>query len=107
MKRILLASILSVSAIALTLNSCKKTEPDTETQSAVDNSVCEGEFTSRMSVVHGFAIKENGVKSMLDARSGSCPAIYITPLDTANGFPVTMTLDYGTTGCHRNCLFAG
>ena len=99
MKRILLVSILSVSAIALTFNSCKKTEPDTETQSAVDNSVCEGEFTSRMPVVHGFAIKENGVKQMLDSRAGTCPSIYINPLDTLNGFPVTMVLDYGTTGC--------
>lgn len=98
MKRILFASILSVSAIALTLNSCKKTEPDTETQSAVDNSICEGEFTSRMPVVNGFAIKENGVKSMMDARTGSCPSVYINPLDTLNGFPVTMVLDYGT-GC--------
>ena len=97
MKRILFASILSVSAIALTLNSCKKTTPDTETQSAVDNSVCEGEFTSRMPVVHGFAIKENGVKSMLDARSGSCPNVIVNPLDTVS-FPVTMELDYGT-GC--------
>ena len=98
MKRILLASILSVSAIALTLNSCKKTEPDTETQSAVDNSICEGEFTSRMPVIHGFAIKENGVKSMLDERTGSCPSININPADTLDGFPVTMMLDYGT-GC--------
>ncbi len=47
MKRILLFSIISVGAIALTLNSCKKEDPDTETQSAVDNSVCEGEFNSR------------------------------------------------------------
>jgi hypothetical protein len=99
MKRILFASILSVSAIALTLNSCKKTEPDTETQSAVDNSICEGEFTSRMPVIHGFAIKENGVKAMMDARAGSCPSILINPADTLDGFPVTMTLDYGTSGC--------
>lgn len=94
MKRILFSSILFVGAALLTLNSCKKEEPDTETQSAVDNSVCEGEFTSRMGVINGFAIKEQGVKSMM---SGS-PTIIINPADTLDGWPITMTLDYGTVG---------
>lgn len=95
MKRILFSSLLFVSAVAaLTLNSCKKEDPDTETQSAVDNSVCEGEFTGRMGIINGFAIKEQGVKSMM---SGS-PTVYVDPADTLNGFPVTMLIDYGTTG---------
>lgn len=92
MKRILYSAILLVSAAALTLNSCKKEEPDTETQSAIDNSVCEGEFTGRMGVINSIAIKEQGVKSVL---SGS-PMIIINPADTLDGFPITMTLDYGT-----------
>ncbi|HEY0031447.1 MAG TPA: hypothetical protein VGC65_11855 [Bacteroidia bacterium] len=93
MKRILYSSLLFVSAVtALTLNSCKKEEPDTETQSAIDNSVCEGEFTTRLGIINGFAIKEQGVKSMM---SGS-PTITIDPADTLNGFPITMILDYGT-----------
>lgn len=95
MKRILFSSLLFVSAtLALTLNSCKKEEPDTETQSAVDNSVCEGEFTSRMGVINGFAIKEQGVKSVMS----SSPTIIISPADTMDGFPITMILDYGTIG---------
>lgn len=98
MKRILLFSILSVGAIALTFNSCKKEEPDTETQSAVDNSVCEGEFTSRMHIINSIAIKENGVKSLMEYGRTSCPAIIINPADTLDGFPVTLTLDYGS-GC--------
>ncbi len=95
MKRILFSSLLFVSAVlALTLNSCKKTAPDTETQSAVDNSVCEGEFTGRMGIINGYAIKEQGVKSMMAAS----PTVYIDPADTLNGFPVTMLIDYGTVG---------
>lgn len=95
MKRILFSSLLFVSAVAaLTLNSCKKEEPDTETQSAQDNSVCEGEFTGRMGIINGYAIKEQGVKSMM---SGS-PTVYVNPADTLDGFPVTMLIDYGTVG---------
>ncbi|MCX6296309.1 MAG: hypothetical protein NTX97_09610 [Bacteroidetes bacterium] len=95
MKRILFSSLLLVSAVAaITLNSCKKEKPDTETQSAIDNSVCEGEFTGRMGVINGFAIKEQGVKSVMSAS----PLIEIDPADTLNGFPVTMTLNYGTVG---------
>lgn len=93
MKRILYSTVLFVSAVtALTFNSCKKEEPDTETQSATDNSICEGEFTGRMGVINSFAIKEQGVKSM---RTPGQPMIYFLPGDTL-AFPVTMYIDYGT-----------
>src|ERR1043165_482561 len=93
MKRILYSTLVLFSAVtALTLNSCKKEDPDTETQSAVDNSLCEGEFTGRMGVINSIAIKEQGVKSMMSGQ----PTIIINPADTLDGFPVTMTLDYGT-----------
>lgn len=93
MKRILYSSLLFVSAsVALTFNSCKKEEPDTETQSAIDNSVCEGEFTGRMGMINNFAIKEQGVKS------AGQPTISFVPADTLDGFPITMYIDYGTTG---------
>lgn len=94
MKKILLLSIFSLSVISLTLNSCKKEKPDTETQSAVDNNICETEFTKIMPTLNSFAVKENGIRSILAA----CPSVYVDPLDTLNGFPVTMTIDYGT-GC--------
>ena len=100
MKRKLLASAAMLAIFAAAFTSCKKETPDTETDSAVDNSICEQEFTKSMSTVNSFAIKENGIKGMLDfndARS-SGPAITVDPSDTLNGFPVTMTIDYGTTG---------
>jgi len=100
MKRIFLASALAVTVIAVTFNSCKKVEPDTETQSAVDNNICETEFTKSMSTVNSFAIKENGIKSLLDYKNGrsSGPTVTVDPADTLDGFPVTMVIDYGTTG---------
>lgn len=98
MKRIFLASAVVLSLVAVTFNSCKKIEPDTESQSALDNNICETEFTKSMSTVNGFAIKENGIKSMLDYSRSSGPVITVDPADTLDGFPVTMTIDYGTVG---------
>ena len=100
MKRILAASTTLVIILAISVSSCKKVEPDTETQSAVDNNICETEFTKSMSTVNGFAIKENGIKSLLDYTNGRStgPMIYVDPADTLDGFPVTMIIDYGTTG---------
>lgn len=93
MKRILFLSVLAVSIVALTFNSCKKDKPDTETQSAVDNNICESEFTKVMPTVNGFGIKENGVRSIETV----CPAITIDSSAT-NGWPRILTIDYGT-GC--------
>ncbi len=101
MKRIFLASAILFAVMSVTFTSCKKTTPDTETVSATDNNICETEFTKSMSTVNGFAIKENGIKSMMDRanlRSGGGPTITVDPADTLDGFPITMTIDYGTTG---------
>ena len=91
MKRILFSNIILVSILVLTFNSCKKEKPDTETQSAVDNNICESEFTAIMPNVNSFGIRENGVKSMLPA----CPAITI---DSSKGWPRILTIDYAA-GC--------
>ncbi len=89
MRRILsVATILTVCITFLTLNSCKKETPDTETQGAVDNAVCEGEFNSRIQVINSITIKEQGVKSNPTVTVG----------DTTMGFPRSMTIDYGTVG---------
>jgi translation initiation factor 1 (eIF-1/SUI1) len=98
MKRILVASAVIVALTGLTFTSCKKETPDTETQSAVDNNICETEFGKSMTTINGFAIKENGIKTMMtaaEALAGS-PTIIVDPADTLDGFPVTMTIDYGS-----------
>jgi hypothetical protein len=98
MKRILLASAVAVALVGVTATSCKKEKPDTETQSAVDNNICETEFGKSMTTINGFAIKENGIKGMQDAADmmAGNPTIIVDPADTLDGFPVTMTIDYGS-----------
>ena len=95
MKRIFLASAVVITGMVMTISSCKKQEPDTETQSAVDNNICETEFTKSMSTINGFAIKEQGVKSMMS----SCPTIISADTVATPGWPRTFVIDYGTTGC--------
>lgn len=104
-KNIVLASILIVSSI-ITLDSCKKkTEVDTETQSVVDNSICEQQFMAIQPVVNDKGIQENGIK-----RINSCETFSIIAGDTTdvggdkiydNG-PVTFQINYGTVGCTAN-----
>lgn len=98
MKRIILASAAMITFFAVTFSSCKKEKPDTDTQSAVDNTICEDEFGKTMNTINGFAIKENGIKTMMDnadALAGN-PTIIVDPADTLDGFPITMTIDWGT-----------
>lgn len=96
MKRITYLSLFVAAAISLlTINSCKKETPDTETQSAIDNNICETEFTKMMPRINNFGINEQGVKSMRMA----CPSIIAPDTVASPGWPRTMTIDYGTTGC--------
>ena len=61
-KSIIISSILIVSSI-ITLDSCKKkTEVDNESQSVVDNAICEQQFMSIQPVVSEKGIKESGIK---------------------------------------------
>lgn len=99
MKKILFPLLL-VSAVSIALFSCKKEETDTETQSAVDNSICEGEFMRLTPTVNSIAISEAGVHRLgwpgSSVTSSSCPVITVT---NPNQYPGAMlTVDYGT-GC--------
>ena len=110
-KNIFLSSILIASSI-ITINSCKKkTEVDTETQSVVDNSICEQQFMAIQPVVNEKGITQSGIKkttscgtwSILGAISGTnTPNVTNDTVVNANGFfqngPVTFQIDYGT-GC--------
>lgn len=82
----------------LIIDSCKKREPDTESQSSVDNSLCEGEFSRIFPVTHGIAVGDSGVQKggvVLPVPQGGCPDYWIDTADIADGFPVTMWLYYG------------
>jgi hypothetical protein len=99
--KLLLSSALLVSAIVL-FDSCKKkTEVDNETQSVVDNAICEQQFMSIQPIVSDKSISSKGVK-----RTNACESFTILgdTLDANddkiydNG-PVSFEIDYGTTGC--------
>lgn len=99
------------------LNSCKKkTEVDNETQSVVDNALCEQQFMSIQPVVNDKGINEKGLSNrtssvtceswnILGAIGGTnTPNVALDTIVNAttglfqNG-PVTFEIDYGTTGC--------
>jgi hypothetical protein len=102
-KKIALTCLTIAAAAVVTIISCKKEEVDTETVSATDNSLCEGEFLRILPATNGVAVDEPGVIDNRWAGNNNifnaCPHDSIDPADTLNGFPVTLYLDYGTTGC--------
>ncbi len=112
-KKFLLSASIIFSSI-LILNSCKKkTEVDTETQSVVDNAICEQQFMAIAPVVNEKGINQAGIKktaatcetwTILGAISGTnTPNVSLDTVVNANGFfqngPVTFQIDYGTIGC--------
>lgn len=100
--KLFLSSIIIASAI-ISLDSCKKkTEVDNETQSVVDNAICEQQFMSIQPIVNDKSINEKGIK-----RIYACETFSIVSGDTTdtnndkvydNG-PVTFQIDYGVAGC--------
>ncbi|HTF04677.1 MAG TPA: hypothetical protein VK826_11665 [Bacteroidia bacterium] len=97
MKRIALSVALIFAASTIYVG-CKKDDvADTETTSATDNSLCEGEFMRVLPTVNKIAIDEPGVHRVPfnSNVTVTCPNISVS---TPNQFPLTMTLDYGT-GC--------
>ena len=108
-KNNILAAILLVSSV-ITLNSCKKkTEVDNESQSVVDNAICEQQFMSIQPVVSEKGITQSGIKRTSSFETwtilGALGNATITPSanDTidanSDGFydngPVTFRLTYG------------
>lgn len=97
----------------ITFNSCKKkTEVDDETQSAVDNAICEQQFMAIAPVVNEKGINQAGIKrvnascgtwNILGAISGTnTPNVASDTIVDINGFyqngPVTFQIDFGS-GC--------
>lgn len=114
MKKTIILSIVLVASSMLILNSCKKKEEaDNETQSVVDNALCEQQFMAIQPVVNEKGINQAGIKKVnaceawiiLGATGGTnTPNPTLDTLDVnADGFydngPVTFQIDYGTSGC--------
>jgi hypothetical protein len=113
-KTLILSSLIFASSIII-LNSCKKkVEVDNETQSVVDNSICEQQFMSIQPVVNNKGIQEKGLSNktasvtceawnVLGAISGTNSPNVATDTIVVGGVfqngPVTFEIDYGTVGC--------
>lgn len=101
-KNIILSAILIASSI-ITLNSCKKKqEIDNETQSVVDNALCERQFMAIQPAVNEKGISEKGIKRLSGTTGLACDTFLIISGDTTdlngdkiydNG-PVTFQIDY-------------
>jgi hypothetical protein len=104
MKKIVILSLLFFVSLLMILNSCnKKKELDIETQSVVDNALCEQSFMAIQPVVNDKGINENGLKKIATCETFSLIAgdtTDISPRDgTFDNGPVTFQIDYGATGC--------
>ncbi|MES2515319.1 MAG: hypothetical protein V4580_14295 [Bacteroidota bacterium] len=103
----IISSLLIVSSV-IALNSCKKkTEVDNESQSVVDNAICEQQFMAIQPVVNDKGIQESGIKRTTAFETwtilGALGNATITPsandtVTDANGYyvngPVTFELAY-------------
>jgi hypothetical protein len=99
MNRIALSAAVLFCMSSVIYVGCKKDDvADTETTSATDNSLCEGEFLRVLPTVNKIAIDEPGVHRWGPGGPTvqSCPSVSV---NTPNQFPLTMTIDYGAAGC--------
>lgn len=103
MKKNILLSVTVLVLGLLLFNSCKKKkEVDTETQSVVDNAICEQQFMAIQPSVNERGIQEKGIKKLNGIYSVPCDTFKIIAGDTtdANGDkiydngPVTFQIDY-------------
>ena len=84
--------------IGIAIFSCRKDRPDTDTQSSVDNSICEAEFSRIMPQTNHIAVGDSGVQRYgldIPIPNNNCPDYYIDSADIADGFPITMSMYYG------------
>jgi hypothetical protein len=104
MKKIVVLSLLFFVSLLMILNSCnKKKELDIETQSVVDNALCEQSFLAIQPVVNDKGINENGLKKIATCETFSLivgDTTDISPRDgTFDNGPVTFQIDFGAGGC--------
>lgn len=99
MKRNFLSLLSLGLVILLVIFACKKeeedeTDVDTDTLSAIDNTKASEAESSTMSTVNHYGINEEQIKSMQDFRGN--PSISLEVLDTTDGWPKKLTIDFGT-----------
>lgn len=99
MRKINFLSVLLIASSIVFIGSCKKNtkEVDTETQSVVDNAICEQEFMQIQPTTNNLAIKTKGTSAQRVA-AGGCDSLVFLSGDTtyATANHPTYEYDYGT-----------
>jgi len=93
-------TLISIFTISILFTACKK-EVDDDTQSSVDNSICENTFSRIVPSAHRIAIGESGTKEHIKQLkvNGNVTCATVTLDDTTKThWPKTVTVDYGN-GC--------
>lgn len=87
------ASILASAGIIFVL-SCNKAKVDTNTTTASDYAMCQNEFLHLLPMFNSIASKKSMVRG-IEARLSSAPHWPKVTYDTTNGWPRTITINYG------------
>lgn len=101
MRKIKFLSLLVIASSIVFIGSCKKNtkEVDTETQSVVDNAICEQEFMQIQPTTNNLAIKTKGTSAQrLAAVAGGCDSLVYLSGDTSYvnlSSPPTYEYNYG------------
>lgn len=83
------------------INSCKKPEIDTETQSAVDNAVCEAEFGKIVPQANDAAVKQPGAKK---TETAGCVQVVLDTTLNGGNWPRTMYIIFDTAATSSGCV---
>lgn len=102
MRKIKFLSILLVASSLTFISSCKKNtkEVDTETQSVVDNAICEQEFMQIQPTTNNLAIKTKGTSAQrLMGTTGGCDSLVFLSGDTTFATANHPTYEYNYGIC--------
>ncbi|MBI2969057.1 MAG: hypothetical protein HYY40_14750 [Bacteroidetes bacterium] len=108
----ILSLIACVTCTALLITSCNKDkpEPDTESQTVIDHSMADAEFSYVQTEVNGVAINEKGLQKKMAGDTtfynkgcnGCVQVLTVSPYDSAL-FPKSVTIDFGNNTTCVSC----
>lgn len=102
MRKLKFLSVLLIASSIFFVGSCKKNtkEVDTETQSVIDNSICEQEFMQIQPTTNNLAIKTKGTSAQrLAATTGGCDSLTYISGDTTYATSSYPTYEYNYGVC--------
>jgi hypothetical protein len=93
MKKSIFIAVFITILSGTVLDSCKKPEVDTETQSATDNAICEAEFTAMVPNTNSRAVSTKGISGAKLAMPAG-PFIKVDSFLAGSNWPHRLTIDF-------------